>query len=277
MNSNIDLYTDTILFSYSISNALNDGFALHCHTNYEIFYFIDGDISYLVEGKRYTPTPHSILLLPPKSFHGVKIESNKDYKRYALHFNANIVSLENRELLLSTFNTNKETSNIYYENVNSFNLQNFFEILLECREMSSDLKEIFIRIRIEALLSQILFMSRSINVSSSKDHISRPVDNIIAYLNEHLIEDITLDELSNKFYISKHHLNKVFRKATGTTIYNYILYKKVNLAQQLIAQGQSASLASINAGFHDYSSFFRAYKRIYCTSPSNKNSGKMLL
>jgi len=214
--------------------------------------------------------------MSPNVFHGVKIDSDTDYERFTLHFLPNILSLENRILLLSPFSKVTGESDIYYENVNIFKMHSFFENLLDCQNMSIDIKEMAIKIRIEALLSQILFMSRSTKGSSSED-LSHPVFDIIAYLNEHLTETITLDNLSNKFFTSKHHLNKVFRKAIGTTVGNYIIHKRVILAEQFIRQGQTASLASTNAGFHDYSSFYRAYKKVLGHSPTNKINSRMLL
>ena len=276
MNLKSGPYTDSVHFSHTVDNTINTGYALHCHNFYEVYYFIRGDVSYLVEGKRYVPTPHSILIMSPNVFHGVKIDSNTDYERFTLHFLPNILSLENRILLLSPFSEATDERDIYFENVNVFKMQGFFENLLDCNTMSNDIKEVAIKTRIEALLSQILFMSRSTKGSSSEE-LSRSVVDIIAYLNGHLTETITLDNLSNKFFISKHHLNKVFRKAIGTTVVDYIIHKRVILAEQLIMQGQSASLASTNAGFHDYSSFYRAYEKIFGHSPTNKTSSRVFL
>lgn len=277
MDENKHINTDLINFGYTITNSKNVGFDLHCHNYYEIFYFISGDINYLVEGKQYAPKPHSILMISPKVFHGVKIESDNDYKRYALHFLPNIVSFENRALLLSPFNCNDDQKDIYYQNVNDFRMQSFFDNLIECTDMSSDIQDISIKIRIEALLSQILFMSESTKGTYPKKYSSALITNIIDYLNENLTQSITLDDISNRFFISKHHLNKVFKKVIGTTLWEYIIYKRVTLAQQYLMQGETASSASINAGFHDYSSFYRAYKKIYGHSPAEHCSNVLSL
>ncbi|MBU3179049.1 AraC family transcriptional regulator [Clostridium estertheticum] len=277
MDIKVGLYTDSVHFCHRASNTKNTEYILHCHNFFEVFYFIQGNISYLVEGKQYTPTPHSILIMSPNVFHGVKTNSDAIYERFALHFLPNVFSLENRVLLLSPFSKPSCKGDIYYENVNAFKMKCYFENLLDCRDMSSDIKEVATKFRVEALLSQILFMSRT-KKGSSCEVVTLPViNNIITYLNDHLTETITLDNISNKFFISKHHLNKVFRKAIGTTVGDYIIHKRVVLAYNLIMQGQSASLASNNAGFHDYSSFYRAFKKNTGHSPTSKISGELLL
>ena len=78
---------------------------------------------------------------------------------------------------------------------------------------------------------------------------------------------MTLDQLSDRFYISKHHLNKVFRRATGTTVFDYLLHKRIVLAQELLIDGLSAQEAAARTGFGDYSSFYRSYRRILGHSP----------
>ena len=86
-------------------------------------------------------------------------------------------------------------------------------------------------------------------------------------LNNHYTEDITLDLLHEKFFISKYHLCRAFHKATGLTIHEYIRRKRVTKVRELCAEGMSIGDAAAQAGFNDYSSFYRAYQKEYGTSP----------
>ena len=94
------------------------------------------------------------------------------------------------------------------------------------------------------------------------------VEEIVRYLNAHLSEPITLDELSARFFISKYYLNTVFKKYTGTTVMNYVIHKRLAAARQSIRQGTPPTDAAQECGFGDYSAFFRAYKKLYAQSPS---------
>jgi len=91
---------------------------------------------------------------------------------------------------------------------------------------------------------------------------------IIWYLNRNLKEEITLDMISERFFISKHHLNKVFRKATGTTVVDYLIRKRISMAQHLLINGYSAQEAATEVGFDDYSAFYRSYVRVTGHSPA---------
>ena len=110
---------------------------------------------------------------------------------------------------------------------------------------------------------QIADMSDSCKAFSKETNARQTqMGSILFYLNQHLKEPLTLDEISDHFFISKHHLNKVFKKATGTTVIDYLLRKRIAYAQMLLFNGWHAKEAAADSGFSDYSSFYRSYVRI---------------
>jgi len=266
----VDIRTDSLILHHAVDEGKTARHGLHCHSFYEVFYFVAGEVSYLVEGRKYVPEPHSLLLIAPNVFHGVKIESEIPYERISLHFVAGFLPPENRSVLLSPFHADSGPAGVYYPNDGHTGMFPFFRQLMDARLADDHVRELSLRIRLEALLSQLLLMSRSRRGAGGDASSSATVSLVLAYLNENLTEPVTLDELSAKFYISKHHLNKMFRKATGTTVGDYVLRKRVALAHNLMLQGQSASAAATAAGFRDYSSFFRAFKNVFGHSPSAK-------
>lgn len=272
------IINDKISFTYSVSETSADAYSLHCHNSYEIYFFIEGDVDYLVEGRRYDLTPYSLLLLSPNVFHGVKVNSTRPYRRYALHFYPEMISEERRPYLLSSFPFKKIYSgaDIYYQNTEQHRIDSFFQSFVDCSFLELELQQKLLPIYMEAMLSQILLMSISKSAAADRSS-SNIVTNIIAYLNEHLTEPISLDQISDKFYISKHHLNKVFRKATGTTVGDYILYKRITYAQQLLIKGDNAGQASVKAGFGDYSSFYRSYTKFLGHSPMKDRGTQLIL
>ena len=112
------------------------------------------------------------------------------------------------------------------------------------------------------------FLSRSLpdkDLAQKTD--SELVVAIITYVNEHLGEIKSLDEIEQNFYFSRSYLNRIFKKKTGSTIWNYIILKRLLNAQNDIKMGKSAALAAAMNGFSDYSSFYRQYKKQFGTSP----------
>ncbi len=262
-----EMKTKYIFMHHTVGDTSTQVFDLHCHSLYEVVYFEDGDVVYLIEGKEYRPKPYSVLLIGPNVFHGVKIMSTMPYKRYVLHFSDELIPEEIRKELLSFYGAN--SGKIYYENISNFGLREGYEGVFNCRLMPEDIKDMSISIAVQSLLSKLLYMSKTVDNTAPKGNINTAVADMITYLNENICTPVSLDFLSKKFYISKHHLNKVFRKATGTTVGKYINYKRVTQAQQLINKGYSASRAAIESGFGDYSSFYRAYTKLLGHVPSD--------
>ena len=96
------------------------------------------------------------------------------------------------------------------------------------------------------------------------------IKEIIEYLNDNFMDDITLEMLERKFFISKYHLCHIFPEATRLTVHQYMTKKRLAYAKELIKSGKTANFASDAAGFNNYSSFYRAYVSEYNTSPSTR-------
>ena len=93
------------------------------------------------------------------------------------------------------------------------------------------------------------------------------VSTILQYINENLPEDLSIDRLSEIFYISKYHMMRTFKQETGCTIGNYISQKRLLLARELILSGLSPAQACYECGYRDYSTFSRAYRKLFGYSP----------
>lgn len=244
-------------------------YGIHYHEYYELYYFVEGDVDYMVEGKVYHLTPHSLLLLSPYSFHGVRVNSDAPYTRYFVYFSPEVFPPEHRKLLLSCFPDNQKNSpkEVFYEHTENYNLLLYLKNLVASQKQPRSIRNHYFDIYTCALLAQINLMSQALRPSPVTNTGSQTIAAILDYINAHANEDITLDILSERFFISKHYLNRAFKKATGTTVIDYVIYKRTIHARQLLYNGHSATEAGLASGFHDYSSFYRAYKKTFGCSP----------
>jgi AraC-like DNA-binding protein len=90
---------------------------------------------------------------------------------------------------------------------------------------------------------------------------------IIKHINDHLFEQLSLKEISEMFYISQSQLNRIFRRATGSPVWEYITIKRLIAARSQIQKGLPAGKVCTICGFKDYSSFYRLYKERFGVSP----------
>ena len=93
---------------------------------------------------------------------------------------------------------------------------------------------------------------------------------ILDYINNHLSDDLTIDNLSERFFISRYHLMHLFKASTGYTVGNYITMKRLFFARAMIQTGTPVTEACYLSGFQNYSTFSRAYKKHFHTNAKNR-------
>lgn len=122
--------------------------------------------------------------------------------------------------------------------------------------------------RIKALISEInlIYETNFKEYIASTDSV--PVQ-IVDYINKNFLEPLTLEQISNKFFVSKNTVNLILKKITGCTFKQYHLRLRLNTANNLIKAGRDniTTIAKLS-GFSDYSSFIKAYKKRFGVLPS---------
>lgn len=264
-----EIYMESLGLYHNVSDTMSSKYALHCHNYYEIYYFISGNVDILVEGQCFHLEPYSLLLFAPHSFHGAKVNDTSLYERYSINFHADLLSPDRRNYLLSIFSDWQQPPHqtIYFAGGDQYHLDYYFKTMEACQNQPEEVVISKIPIYMEALLYQIMVMQQTLGTQEYVNSRCELIDRILLFLNEHLTEPINLDLISQKFFVSKHHLNKIFRKALGTTVADYLLRKRIIYAQQLLINGSSAIEAATMTGFRDYSTFYRAYIKVLGHSP----------
>ncbi|GLX79999.1 AraC family transcriptional regulator [Thalassotalea insulae] len=87
------------------------------------------------------------------------------------------------------------------------------------------------------------------------------------YLNDHLTENIQLEQLAQISHLSVFYLVKQFQQQFGLTPHAYQLQQKLKRSKQLLKQGHSVVETSMMLGFHDQSHFHRHFKKSLGISP----------
>ena len=245
-------------------------FQRHCHDMYELIYVVHGAGRYIVEGTEYAMTGGTLLLLHPHAFHYVEVESDRLYDRYVIHFKENALFSELRELLCRFDGENMGYGHFYSETHLPDAAIRAFAGLNAINSFDEKEGELLVR----SLLSEIIFW---LSTSSPERHIDRgePLGlQVIRYLNSHLTEQNSLDDLARRFFVSKFYLCRAFREHNGVSVLQYLTEKRIILAKQMLESGETAVSTAVKAGFGDYSSFYRAYKKILGTSPKENKSLK---
>lgn len=244
----------------------HEKFKFHTHySKYEIYLFLEGDVKFIVENKTYTLEPYDVVIAKRGELHNISLQKCVPYHRIVLQIWPNFFQ-KNTCPEYENFFINSSPSaedKIPAKVVRSSGLYDAFK---KYRKYSNNYQFENTPI-LKAIITEILYLINNINQFATADYSNTLVENIIVYLNEHYTEDISLELLQKHFFLSKNYLCRTFKNATGLTIFDYVRKKRLSMVQDLTNEGISITDASRLAGFHDYSSFYRAYHKEFGTSP----------
>lgn len=243
----------------------------HYHDFYEVFCFIDGEVDYWIEGSTYHLKPGDILLINPTELHKpIPRNETENYERIVLWLNKSYLSKIDGCLFEACFDTSLSTYKkiMHPSKLQKSEILSLFSSLLKeyhSEEFASNTCAYGILLQIMTILNRI-----SLGTNSHKsDKFGKPtlITDVLLYIGEHYNEDISLESLSNKFFVSKYHLSHEFSKEVGTSLHRYITLKRLNIANEMLKSGIAPSTVCNQCGFGDYTSFFRAFKAEYGISP----------
>ena len=110
-------------------------------------------------------------------------------------------------------------------------------------------------------------LSAGTPVETSSYRFDPKMEEITQYIRSNLGADLSIEHLASAFYLSRYHLMHRFKEVYGCTVQQYIRQKRLQQAAEQIRRGIPAVKASEEAGFGDYSVFFRAFRTAYGKSP----------
>ena len=95
------------------------------------------------------------------------------------------------------------------------------------------------------------------------------LEKVIQFIGKHLDEDVSLEQLSEIFCVSKFHFHRLFTALTGLSLHQYIRWLRLKRAayQLILNQEQAIIHIAINAGFQSHEAFTRAFKKTCGLSP----------
>lgn len=265
------LRNDFEAFYYS-DNALTHVDS-HQHNFYELLFFVEGDVTYVVEDSLYPLLPGDLLIIPGQLRHHPVFRGSSRYRRVVLWLTMDFVrSLPEGATLAQRLDQLTEGGcQVRFCRFSPADGNRLLECAVELTEESSyerPFGSTMSNLLITRLLIQIdRCLPAAMDRGQSDSASQKLVNDVVNFINSNLAMDLTLDYLADRFFISKFYLSRVFKKHMNVTPHSYISQRRLFLAKQLLYKGLPPSEVYRRCGYSDYSSFFRAFREKYGFSP----------
>ena len=255
---------------FHLKDQTRKEFSYHYHDFHKVIIFLSGKAAYHIEGKSYYLKPWDILLVNRHAIHKPEIDFSVPYERFVLWIRDDIKSTEllrcfqkaidrSYNLIRLDSDTQEKLKQLLYE----------LEAALKDEKFGSDLLGSALFTQFMVYVNRI-FLEKQYIFDKKSYTFDSQIASILQYINHNLKEDLSVETLSARYYVSKYHLMRKFKQETGYTLHNYIVNKRLLMARTLISNGMPVTKAAQESGFAEYSTFSRAYRKQFKTNPSEE-------
>lgn len=240
------------------------------HDWYELFFVKAGEVSWFIENEMHPIAPYTLTIFNSQEIHKLHIRSNKRFERMKLLFNpalARQFSVNGFDPLACFDERPKGKGNcVALSMQEGQELQDLFKkVAAEDDRPETPLS------RLIALMDILILANRLYRNSPARSEapaLPDKVADVMAYVSGHLGDDLSLEAISSALGINRFYLCRIFKKETGSTLHNYILYKRISEAKKLLHDGIKTSQVCAMCGFGSMARFAASFRNIVGQTPA---------
>ncbi|OPX45757.1 bifunctional transcriptional activator/DNA repair enzyme AdaA [Ruminiclostridium hungatei] len=262
---------------FSISSAQVKGYfsmsERHYHDKYELYYLRAGERFYFVKDKVFHIRKGCLVLIKEGQLHKTTDAEKPDHERVLIYFRKSFIETVNKSTLSILELLDSKSYFVAELSIKEQRTaENVFVEMFQEAEGKADYYKICLQgllLRLLANIGRYTGLTDADNfLSSSPKH--EKISEVVRYINEHYLEELTIPLLAESFYISPYYLSRIFKETTGFTLLEYINLARVKAAEELLINtGLKVIEIAEKSGFGSVSQFNRVFKQVTGYSPLN--------
>jgi len=260
-------------FTFSIGDTIGvsaDSRRLHWHDELEICHVKQGTGKYLINGNEYWFEPGDVFIINNDEIH-LAYDDNDLIMRVVL-FSPSILWAGGPNLLDYEYLAPFTETGVRFNNKLSHAHPHIGKIIKILDEIQNeyDLKQPKYELMIKTLLMQLMTYIIRYFDDDEKSHTSEKTrlrdaqrfKDIAGYIRSNYTDNIKLDELAETFKMSVSTLCRLFRRFSGASPIEYIIFLRLNAAKDMLLSTDKKILdIACDCGFTSISSFNKAFRR----------------
>jgi AraC-like DNA-binding protein len=247
----------------------------HLHPYYEILFLLAPNATHLIEGVPYNIHMGDFVLLAPSVMHKSVYYKGDPSKRLIIDFMYPLDKPESADAykeILAPFHVDNPVYRFSFQDQQKLIdiLNDLFIFSKEHKYYGNPADEFYIHNKFQEFLYTLYELKDRNTYSNDQSYnsIEQKIYEVSSYIHTHYDEDISLDTLSEQFFISTSYLSREFKQVTGFNLSNYIQLTRIKNAQyQLVSSNKKISAIAQECGFSSFSQFNRIFNKISGTSP----------
>ncbi len=258
---------------YYYSDTGHHNVDMHAHDYYEFYFYMEGDVEFEIGDRKQVLRSGDFVIVPPGSLHRAFVrDTSLPYRRFVFWISSDYADQLAERFpdfaFLLTYMHRDRHRHIFHNDPISFNavLSKTLQLLEEIHGNNYG-RTAVIEIRVEDLLMLLcrnVYSKVNPSAVRSGSHLH---EQVMAYIDHHLEEDISLDSLAERFYVSKYHIAHTFKEHLGISVHQYLLKKRLAACRDALLMNEKISEVCLTYGFKDYPSFYRAFRKEYGMAP----------
>lgn len=242
------------------------------HHFYEIYFILRGTVQVVVDDQHWNPVVGDTLIYPPQCMHRtIYMDPSVPYERFYIYLSKEYLeAVSTPEYHLAAELEKLTEGGSYYFRPGEqavLELVKQADEIIDAARSTSPAEVLINRCRMTMFLVRLMGLLKN-SMTSASECVPNRMNDLIRYINQNAAQPLSIDQLGQVFELSRSALMHDFKDYTGMSIYQYILTRRILLAQELIKDGAKPRQACLQSGFTDYASFYRVFKARTGKSPN---------
>lgn len=238
----------------------------HIHTDYEIYYSLEGILNLKVNNKTISLPADHFVLIPPSLQHGSIYEPNTPKKYFVIvfsfhHHNHKNVSFHYDKAFMSTLHDNIKEDDFYVSKDKT-----------QCRNLIPLIQK---ELETKGLGWQLMIRSYYLSfiVNSFRNIITSPISNennfaelniaieITKFMHNNYHKNISLQDVADAMYMTPRHISRIFNEYFGTSFGKTLSIYRLNYAKNYLCDTDYPveKIATL-VGFSSPQSLYKLFK-----------------
>jgi len=261
--------TGDIALEHMVRRGHFDMKVKHFHPEYEIFYILQGQRNFFFDNRCMTASEGDLILIDSNLIHTTRSvpEGDLGHNRIILYITSDKMQRFDRQYpelnLVRYFHQNYGIYHLTPQQQGRF-LDYYYFFKEETRACGPHYK-LMVDLQTGLFLAHMtrdLHRENQISAAAAMDSVHANACRIADYLYAHYHEDLSLDQIAEKFSFSKYYISRTFREVTGYTLREYLNLHRIRAAKQLLEETSfPVEEVASRVGYHSSVYFEKIFKK----------------